>query len=88
MITAFVIFQIVTTLIWLFCIRPYCRSNGKGYAPGFNSGVTILFDWQQARVIEKAKGDHGIIMTCRIIFLLNVAFLAVLAYCLISRNPN
>jgi hypothetical protein len=88
MIIAVVIVPIVTTLLWLLCIRPYSLRNGKGYTPGGNVGVTFWVDWQQAQEIAKAKGDRGMILICRIVFWLHVVFIAVFAYSIFNSNPN
>lgn len=88
MIIAFVIVPIVTTLLWLLCIRPYSLRNGKGYTPGGNVGVTFWVDWQQAQEIAKAKGDRGMILICRIVFWLHAVFIAVFGYSIFSSKLN
>jgi hypothetical protein len=84
----FIIIPIVATLLWLLCIRPYSRRNGKTYTPVGSIGVTFWVDWQQAREIAKANGDEGMIMICRVVFWLHVLFLAALAYIIFNSDPN
>jgi len=66
---------IIAVLLWLLCIRPYCRRNGKGYTPGANAGVTFWVDWQEAKDLSKANGDEGIIIICSIVFWLQITAL-------------
>ena len=85
----FAIFTIpfVAALLWLLSIRPYCRRNGKGFTPGANVGVTFWIDWQEAKEISKAKGDDGMILICRVVFLLHVAAFAILVFAAVWGLP-
>jgi hypothetical protein len=87
MFVAIVIVPLVAILLWLFAIRPYCRSNGKGFTPGANIGVTYWVDWQEAKEISKTKGDGGMIMICRLVFWLHILGLAILAYVVFNPGP-
>ena len=87
MFVALVIVPLVTIVIWLFSIRPYCRRNGKGFTPGASMGVTYWVDWQEAREIAKGKGDNGMIMVCRLVFWLHILGFAILAYVILSPHP-
>jgi hypothetical protein len=79
MYVAIVIVPLVTIVLWLFVIRPYCRRNGKGYTPGANIGVTYWVDWQEATEISKNKGDGAMIMICRLVLWLHILGFAILA---------
>lgn len=84
MFVAIVIVPLVTIVLWLFSIRPYCRRNGKGFTPGANIAVTYWVDWQQATEISKAKSDDGMIMICRLVFWLHIVGFAILAYAIFT----
>jgi len=84
MVVVIVMIPMVSTLLWLLSIRPYCRLNGKGYTPGANVGVTFWIDWQEAREISKAKNDGGMILICRIVFWLHMLGFAILACVIFS----
>ena len=78
MILAIFVIPLVSALLWLFSIRPYCRRNGKGFTPGANVGVTFWIDWQEAKELSKAKGDTDMIMVCRVVLWLHIIGLAIL----------
>lgn len=74
MIFLFLFLPVLIALLWLFSLRPYCRKNGKGYTPGANIGATFWIDWQEAGEIAKQKGDEGMLMLCRVVLGLQVAW--------------
>lgn len=78
MIGLVVLIPILVLLIWLFSVRPFCRKNGKGYTPGANIGATFWIDWQEAGEIAKRKGDRKMIMICRLLLGLQIAWVLVL----------
>ena len=58
--------SLVLPFLWLARIRPYGLRHGGGYTPGANFLVSSWVDWQQASEIAKARGDQGMILTCRL----------------------
>lgn len=87
MIAAIFIIPFLTTLLWLFSIRPYCRRNGRGFTPGANAGVTFWVDWQEAKEVAKDKGDRGMIMVCRLVLWLHVVAFVIVAYAIFDGQP-
>jgi hypothetical protein len=61
-------------LLWLFGIRRYCVSNGKGYTPGANWGVTVWIDWQEASEMAAARGDAGMRRFCNVFLAIQLIY--------------
>lgn len=70
----FISIPLVLAVLWLGWVRPYSIRHGKGYTPGGNAAVTFWVDWQQAGEIARKKGDGKMILLCRSVFWLQVAF--------------
>jgi hypothetical protein len=49
--------SIGAVVVWLFAVRPYVVSHGKGYNTGANIGIAIWVDWQSCGEIAKAEND-------------------------------
>jgi hypothetical protein len=64
------------TLIWLFAIRPYCRSNGQGYTPGAEWGITTWVDWQHASEISVRRRDRWMIWFCRVFLIWSILLIS------------
>ena len=73
MIEAFIITSVLSVLLWLLSIRPYCREHGSGYMIGTTIGSSLWADWQVAKKTAKDKGDDGMILICRLFFWLQLA---------------
>ncbi|MDP4625444.1 MAG: hypothetical protein NWT08_09935 [Akkermansiaceae bacterium] len=61
-------------LVWQFFIRPYCLKHGKGYTTGMNWAATMWVDWQEAKELATAKGDHKILVACRAFLWIHLVF--------------
>ena len=86
MFVAIVVLPLMTFVLWLFSIRPYCRRNGKGFTPGATIWVTYWVDWQEAKEMSKARGDTGMIMICHLVSAFHIACLAILAYAIFKPD--
>ena len=49
---------ILTTSLWLLCIRPYLRRCGKAVITGANWGQSAMGDWSLARITAKERGEN------------------------------
>ncbi len=83
MVTGFLL-SLVLPFLWLARIRPYSLRHGGGYTPGANFLVSSWVDWQQASDTAKARGDRGMILTCRLFLAVHligalISFLLILA---------